>query len=287
MEVLKNISIEGKHGKPILADVFYKESKEAKPIIIFSHGFRGCATEPKFLEQAIADAGYIVFAPNHKDATCDGGAAAVASADPAFEDFKKWNDGMFRYRADDVLHLIAALRVDPEYSGRIDWDRVGLAGHSLGGYTMLGLDGAWPGWKTNIPGLKAILVVAPYTHPFVYHHTLDALDVPVMYQTGTRDLIFMPPVRRDGGAYDQTLTPKYYVEFGAAGHVAWTGLVNEARADIVDYSLVFLNHYVKGEPATPALTQSRPGVTLFLYDMQTSEKMPAWRRWLRALAGRL
>ena len=41
-----------------------------QPVIIFSHGFHGCATQSRFLMEAFASAGYIIFAPNHRDATC-------------------------------------------------------------------------------------------------------------------------------------------------------------------------------------------------------------------------
>ena len=44
-----------------------------QPVIIFSHGFHGCATQSRFLMEAFASAGYLVFAPNHQDATCHGG----------------------------------------------------------------------------------------------------------------------------------------------------------------------------------------------------------------------
>jgi predicted dienelactone hydrolase len=40
------------------------------PIIIFSHGFHGCDTQSSFLMEALAKAGYAVFAPNHHDAAC-------------------------------------------------------------------------------------------------------------------------------------------------------------------------------------------------------------------------
>jgi len=45
------------------------------PISIFPHGFHGCATQSRFLTTALAAAGYLVVAPNHTDAACDGGAA--------------------------------------------------------------------------------------------------------------------------------------------------------------------------------------------------------------------
>jgi Platelet-activating factor acetylhydrolase, isoform II len=37
------------------------------PLIIFSHGFHGCATQSVFLTEALAADGYAVFAPNHRD----------------------------------------------------------------------------------------------------------------------------------------------------------------------------------------------------------------------------
>src|SRR5436853_1758628 len=43
---------------------------ERHPIIVFSHGFGGCATQSRFLTEALAERGYWVFAPNHKDAGC-------------------------------------------------------------------------------------------------------------------------------------------------------------------------------------------------------------------------
>src|SRR5437764_13321994 len=46
-----------------------------KTVIIFSHGFHGCATQLRFLMEAFASAGNLVFAPNHKDAASADGAA--------------------------------------------------------------------------------------------------------------------------------------------------------------------------------------------------------------------
>jgi fermentation-respiration switch protein FrsA (DUF1100 family) len=41
MLIKKNIEIRGSKSKPILIDTFYNDDKKAKPIIIFSHGFKG------------------------------------------------------------------------------------------------------------------------------------------------------------------------------------------------------------------------------------------------------
>src|SRR5262245_6953359 len=47
----------------------------AVPLILFSHGFGGCATQSTFLTGALADAGYLIIAPNHADARCGGRSA--------------------------------------------------------------------------------------------------------------------------------------------------------------------------------------------------------------------
>jgi predicted dienelactone hydrolase len=238
---------------------------EAKaPVVIFSHGFHGCATQSRFLTEALAQAGYLVFAPNHRDATCDGGTARWRDKpEESFVNLQAWSDAVYRDRAEDIHRLIAALEADDRWSARADWDRLGLAGHSLGGYTVLGLAGAWPSWR--LAGVKAVLELSPYDQPFIAKKTLGGLAAPVMYQGGTRDLGITPSVAKPGGGYDQSPAPKYFVEFDRAGHLAWSDFPSEAHADIVAYARAFLDRYVKGAPAEAALTRKHPGVVELRY----------------------
>ncbi|HME69080.1 MAG TPA: dienelactone hydrolase family protein [Myxococcota bacterium] len=230
-----------------------------QPVIIFSHGFHGCATQSRFLMEAFASRGYLVFAPNHRDATCDSGnARLIAAPEVAFRRPELWNDTTYRDREEDIRRLIDAISSDDRFATRADLSRLGLSGHSLGGYTVLGLAGAWPSWKLG--GVKAVLALSPYSQPFIVHDRLGGLDAPVMYQGGTRDLGITPSLRKNEGAYEQSPTPKYYVEFDKAGHFAWTNLSETAHGLIVAYSLAFMNHYVKGEAADPILAHTEPGV---------------------------
>src|SRR6185369_13906011 len=103
-----------------------------------------------------------------------------------------WSDATYKDRADDIRSLLSALKADPGWSKSIDWSKVSLAGHSLGGYTVLGLGGAWLKWK--LPEVKAILALSPYCSPFVEKGNLGAITVPVMYQGGTRDFGITPTV---------------------------------------------------------------------------------------------
>jgi predicted dienelactone hydrolase len=241
-------------------------TSDARPTIIFSHGFHGCDTQSRFLATALAGAGYLVFAPQHRDATCDGGAARLS--DPSEEPFVKpglWSDAAYRDRADDIRRLIAALKRDDPWRRLIDWARLGLAGHSLGGYTVLGLAGAWPQWK--LPGIKAVLALSPYIEPFLAERTLGDLAAPVMYQGGTLDLAITPAIVRAGGGYESSPAPKYFVEFRRAGHLAWTDLgPAAAHTAIIAYSRAFFDHYLEGEPAAPLLTQPGAEVAKLRYE---------------------
>jgi predicted dienelactone hydrolase len=187
---------------------------------------------------AFATAGYLVIAPNHKDAICGGGLGAFLSAKPeeSFRDAASWSDRTYRDRHDDVLKLADALRRDPQWRHQIDWSRVALAGHSLGGYTVLGLAGGWPRWK--LPNIKAVLALSPYCEPYVVNGSLDAIEVPVMYQGGTRDLGITPSVKRPGGCFAKRSSPAIFVEFDRAGHFSWSDLQGTAHNLIEESSRI-------------------------------------------------
>ena len=239
----------------------------AQPVIIFSHGFHGCGTQSRFLMEAFAAAGYIVFAPNHRDATCSGGQARWTDRlETWFRPSGWWNESRFRDRADDVRRVLAAIRTDDRFRERADTSRLGLVGHSLGGYTVLGLAGAWPEWKT--PGVKAVLALSPFSQPFVARKTLAGVSAPVMYQGGTWDTFNTPPLKEPSGAYEQSPEPKYLVEFDRAGHFAWTNMRQGFHDEIAAYGVAFMDHYVKGEPAAPILMQALSNVELLRYESE-------------------
>jgi predicted dienelactone hydrolase len=125
----------------------------------------------------------------------------------------------------------------------VNRNHVGIAGHSLGGYTVLGLAGGWASWKD--PRVKAVLALSPYCSPFLGRARLKDVSVPVMYQGGTRDFGITPTVKKTQGAFDQSRAPKFYVELDGAGHFAWTDL-NRAYVSTIDaYSVAFFDAYLK------------------------------------------
>ncbi len=215
------------------------------PLVIFSHGFGGKNTQSLFIMQALANAGYLVMAPNHQDSFANVAGGGKPSA--SFRDSSQWSDKTYRDRGDDVINLLAALKKDSEFKKRIDWSKLALCGHSLGGYTVLALGGAWPSWKQT--GIKAILALSPYCEPFVVKGNLGNIGVPVMYQGGTRDLGITPAVKKPNGALSKTSSPAYFVEFDQLGHFGWTNFnQNREQKDLINYyCLAFLDKYVKGD----------------------------------------
>ncbi len=245
-----------------------------KPVIIFSHGFHGTPKGSRFLMEALAAQGYLVFAPYHQDSI---GLAGVAGwfgrPEKLFQKPALWSSKTYRGRAEDIRRLVAALKTDERFRDQADLMRLGLIGYSLGGYTVLGLAGAWPDWR--LAGVRAVLALSPYAQPFVVHRTLGGLKAPVMYQGGTWDYGLTVGLRKARGAYDQTPAPKYFVEFSGIGHFGWTDFRSSAHREIIAYSLAFLDHYVKGQAAAPLLTQAQPRVTALCYDSELGSSGPA------------
>lgn len=229
------------------------------PVIVFSHGFHGCNTQSVFLMAALADSGYAVFAPNHRDAGCGDRRAWQTHPVVPFREPQNWTDATYADRALDLKRLIDALAADPRYRS-LDWQRLGVAGHSLGGYTVLELGGASATLKDK--RVKAVLALSPYAQPFVVHHTLSRIDVPVMYQGGTRDFAMTPFISRSGGAYDATPPPKYFVEFDRAGHLAWTDLRESDHTTIIRYARAFFDRYLKDVPFPQALASPHGDVVV-------------------------
>ncbi|HTR63457.1 MAG TPA: dienelactone hydrolase family protein [Candidatus Binataceae bacterium] len=235
------------------------------PILVFSHRYRGCNTQSSFLMQALAGSGYAVFAPNHLDSECGDLESWIPRGELPFGKPQTWTDATYADRARDIENLLNALQHSPRYrSPPFDWNHLGLIGHSLGGYTVLGLAGAWPHLKD--PRIKAVLALSPYAEPFAVEHTLRDVDVPVMYQGGTRDTVITPSLGRRQGAYPQTQPPKYLVIIDGAGHMAWVDSRGSGKHPlIVDYSLAFFDRYLKNRPFPQNLEEPGFGVADLLF----------------------
>lgn len=197
------------------------------PLLLFSHGFLGTSDQVIFLTEACARAGYIVAAMNHADSLGTRGQRKRES--PNFGDYKNWTDEKFRDRQEDITALLNQMlqwntTADSDWSGRIDESLIGGMGHSLGGYTMMGLAGGWKSWKE--PRLKAAVLLSPYAHPFINQGDAGNVTIPVMLQSGTLDVgiaPFLTPV------YRKLSGPKVLLVLKNETHFGWTNLLSLGR----------------------------------------------------------
>ena len=217
------------------------------PVIVFSHGLKGCRLQSIYLTEALAGAGFLVVAPDHADAfgTCPPPSieAVALAAVPHLAKQGIKLAAELGTRLKEMKSLVDELQNPGKKLFEIDWSRFGLAGHSLGGATVLALGGAWPSAK--MPGVKAILAMSPYGEPLEKKGNLALVAGPVMFQTGTED-----DVQGAWTGYDKAKSPAYYVEFKDADHFAWTDLRNTARDSINVTSIDFFRSAFAGTKAS-------------------------------------
>lgn len=133
MQQLKNISIPGSKDKPIVLDCFFKDNGEPKPIVIFSHGFKGFKDWGHFnfvAEQfAEADFVFVKFNFSHNGTTPE---------DPThFSDLEAFGNNNYTIELDDLKKVMDwALNYD-KIKSEIDSKKIYLLGHSRGGGTTI------------------------------------------------------------------------------------------------------------------------------------------------------
>jgi predicted dienelactone hydrolase len=95
-----------------------------RPLVLLSHGFGGTASDLAWLGTALAAHGFIAVAVNHP-------------GNNALEAYTIEGYSLMWLRAVDLGALIDAVINDKTLGNRIDPARIGAAGHSLGGYTVI------------------------------------------------------------------------------------------------------------------------------------------------------
>jgi predicted dienelactone hydrolase len=223
------------------------------PLILFSHGWSGCKTQSGHLMAAFAAQGMLVMAPDHEDNGCTTGLRLPLPRELLTPE--TWTEDRYPNRAQDITGLLAAAKSDARYGPLIDARRVALVGHSLGGYTMLGLAGAWPG--PQIEGLAAVVALAPYAATFKAAGELDRVITPMLFQAGDQDdAARLSDVQ---AVFARVTAPRCMVVFGDAGHFAWVdrealpawqaGLTQpQFQGAIAAAAVAFLQEVFDGQP---------------------------------------
>lgn len=255
------------------------------PIVIFSHGLKGCAANYRVFMERLAVQGIAIFAPNHADATChsdwpprpEGKQATPemqAEDTPRMKRANQWDAATYANRKDDLIAVLDALRKDPMRKDTLDFSRIALMGQELGGYTVLGMMGVRPEWSTgwDNSGIRAVLAVTPYARPYnQMEQSWEGLKVPVMLQSGSGDGNRYSLADAEKGGYGRIKAPKYFVAFRRTGNSDWQNLGGEEKDSIVYYTNAFLQYHLTGE-YSPILTQSGSSLILFGYESELGAK---------------
>ena len=133
MRRIKNIKTDGKHNKPILIDVFYKETNQPKPIIIFCHGYKGFKDWGAWnlMAAVFANAGFffIKFNFSHNGGTVE---------QPIdFPDLEAFGNNNYTKELDDLTSVINWISTHSDFKNEVNLDAISLIGHSRGGGIVL------------------------------------------------------------------------------------------------------------------------------------------------------
>lgn len=130
MNRLENIIVDGKHGKPILLDVYWNTTNKPKPIVLFAHGFKGFKDWGTWsrIGYEIANAGFVFIKMNfsHNGVTSENLLE--------FLDLEGFGQNNYEIELDDIGCVLDWLEVQNLIpSSEIDSEDINLIGHSRGG----------------------------------------------------------------------------------------------------------------------------------------------------------
>ena len=154
----------------------------AFPLVVFSHGSGSLNYQSTLFTETLASHGFVVAAPNHTGNTTTDvqNGTSLPFLDVAVE------------RPADVSFLIDEMLVRADTPGdpfedRIRPERIGVGGHSFGGYTSWAMRGGWDGRVVPDERVAALMPMAPAT--LQSDAELREVDVPVMLLSATLDTV--------------------------------------------------------------------------------------------------
>lgn len=191
-------------------DAPLRDEPAAMPLIVFSHGFTSNRFQNYSTANWLASHGYAVVSPDH---TCNAlvapfpdGIIGFSLLDAPFTIFE---------RVADVRFLIDVFTQSPPapFEGRIDAERVGIMGHSFGGFTVSET-------IKHEPRAGAMVQLAAFGLPGVP----DDVTAPSLFVRGEQDKIMAPFGAFHDAYRDQMPAPKIELSFADTGHFAFSDL---------------------------------------------------------------
>ncbi|MDJ0786010.1 MAG: dienelactone hydrolase family protein [Myxococcota bacterium] len=147
------------------------------PMVVFSHGSGGIRFQSFFLTETLASHGFVVVAPDHAGNT----ALDLLFPAPPFTTTDRPRDITF------LIDEMLARNADATsgFFGRIDPERIGMTGHSFGGFTTIAMGAGFEDVPAD-PRIDALAPLAPVSTSFTTAE-LNAIDEPTIVIGGTLD----------------------------------------------------------------------------------------------------
>ncbi|MCX2983376.1 alpha/beta fold hydrolase [Halieaceae bacterium IMCC14734] len=153
------------------------DASTTRGLLVFSHGFGGTKDQSTPLMEHLASHGFVVVAPEHTGNTSsdnsDSGAVAAANRVPDIS-----------FIIDSMLELN-----DPDmgmFSGSINPERIGVLGHSGGGFTSMGVAAGYEDTPAD-PRVKAIMPISGVILDAYSAEDMAGVEIPVLLLGGTLD----------------------------------------------------------------------------------------------------
>ena len=129
MKLEKNIVLKGKHSKPIVTDVFYKETHKPKPVVIFCHGYKGFKDWGAWnlMAEAFANANFFFIKFNFSH----NGGTVKQPID--FPDLEAFGNNNYTKELDDLEAVINWISSTADYQNEINLENISIIGHSRAG----------------------------------------------------------------------------------------------------------------------------------------------------------
>ncbi|WP_036484912.1 alpha/beta hydrolase [Myxosarcina sp. GI1] len=190
--------------------------KQAAPLAIIAHGLGSERSDFAYLAKHLASYGYIVVIPEHS-----GSSGKYKEAYLQGEVGVDISPIEFYSRPRDITHLLNKLEQSADFQRRIDWQQIGIIGHSFGGTTALLTAGAplnlarlhkicqQERFTLNIslflqcrasnlpPGnynlqdsrIKAAIALNPVTSSVLGPESIQRINIPTLFIGGTKDFV--------------------------------------------------------------------------------------------------
>jgi dienelactone hydrolase len=239
--------------RTLVTTVRFPETGGPYPLIVLAHGFDGHPRKFVELATAWAQAGYVVAVPRFPLTSDDIAAGVIGDVVEQPADVSFVIDEMLRLNGEEG-----------RLEGRIDPDRIGVAGLSLGAITTLGVT---YNSCCRDDRIDAAISMAGLQYPF--EGEFDITGVPLLLFHGDAD-----PVLPHGSSVD-TFTvaapPKFFVTIIGGSHAPpFEDDDDPADAMVEEVSADFWDVYLADEPdALDRLLADAdvPGLTMLQYDL--------------------